>query len=206
MPRLSDCALKAGAAPVVKAYVGGSLIWPTGGTTVRGFDDASPPTAATADPDPYALAVEFYVTQAAWLSEIRFWQPSTGSPSSAVRSGALWDVATQANLSTTRTFPATVPGWNTLRLPSAIALTANQRYRAAVLHPGGQYAATSQWFISGPGSVDLVKNFLVVPSYFNVESNHQGSFNQAASMAYPNGSFQGGNYWTDVTASDFNPG
>lgn len=202
---ISAVAATTGAAPTAAAS--GPA---TGNTTIRAYDTGvTPATAAATDDTAYAMGLTFYATQTAWISEIRWFQPSTNSPSSATRSVALWrvdDVSSGTNLSGTVTGSTTVTGWNTVAFSSPIQLTANQQYRATVLHPAGRYAATSNWFDTGTGSTNYVEGFLVVPNTANTVGVDQGSYIASSTMAYPNNSFQGANYWIDVTVHDFNPG
>lgn len=168
-----------------------------GGTGLRAYEAApTMPTAAATDDSAYSMGLEFYVTAAATLTEIRFWQPTTNSPSSATRSGALYQVSNSTNVSGTQSFPTTVTGWNTLTLASPFALTANVHYKATVLHPAGRYPVITSYYATGSGSTDFTNGILVVPSTGN---GGQNTFTAGGTMAYPASNSSNSFYGIDVT-------
>jgi hypothetical protein len=169
-----------------------------GPTVIRAYDDLTMPTSAATDNDAYVMGVTFYVTAAAELHEIRFWQPSDNSPSTATRSGALWRIVDTTQVTSTETFPATVDGWNTLTLSTPFTLVANVRYRACVLHPAGRYSAISNFYTSGAGATDLVEGVLTVPSAANSTGGGQNTFIASSTMAYPSTTFNSAYYGLDV--------
>lgn len=204
-------AVGVGSASSTIAFAGGQANNATasgsnGTTAYRAYEFASPPTAAETDNAAYVMGLEFYVTQQAWVSHIWFWQPSTNSPSSAARIGALWQVVNGTSGVNLRegVFGTPVPGWNSLAV-SPVELTPNVRYRATVLHPAGRYAATPGYFTAGVGSSNLLQNWFVVPNADNTTGLDQGNFVPSAVMAYPTDSFGGANYWTDVSVTSVIP-
>jgi beta-glucanase (GH16 family) len=166
-------------------------------STYRMYASASPPTVAAADSSAVNVAVEFYVTSAATLTRILWWQPTTNA-STVTRVAALYRVSDQAQVAT---IPATAPvgtGWQTMTFSSPVTLTANTRYRAVVFHSGGQYPNTASYYASG---ADEVNGPLVIPKSANATANQQGSFIYGTGLTYPTGTFNSGTYWVDVTVA-----
>lgn len=167
------------------------------------------PTDAVGDNSAYSMGIEFYVTSQAWVTHLHFWQPTGNDPSPVTRSGALWSVTNAAagtNVSGTQTYPATVPGWNSLELSTPVELVPNQRYRAVVLQPAGRYSAVANFYSSGAGATDLVVGPLVIPSAANTTGGHQNSFAGGGAMAFPDSAFNSASYGLDVTVTDVDPG
>jgi endoglucanase len=168
-----------------------------GGATYRMYAAASPPTTAAADSAAISVGMEFYVTSTASLTAIHWWQPTT-SASTATREGALYLVSTQGQVAVATSAAPSGTGWQTLSFSSPVALTANTRYRAVVLHPGGQYTAQQNYYGSG---VDETNGPLVVPKAANVTDGVQGSYTYGGSLAYASNLFNTTNYGVDVTVA-----
>jgi hypothetical protein len=176
--------------------------------TYNAYQGETGPANVREDGTDYWMAVEFYVTAQAWLTKIHFWQASGGTTSAATRVGALWQVtgaATGTNVVAATSFPATVPGWNTLTLAAPYQLTATTRYRAAVRHPEGAYSGTDDYYTSGAGGTDQTVGVLVVPSAANATNGDQNSYVGAGGGSYPNESSSAAKYWVDVTVTNVNP-
>jgi hypothetical protein len=92
-----------------------------------------------------SVGVEFYVTVPATLTEIRWWQPTTGA-SVLNRTGALYLVSTTGQVSSIAATAVSGTGWQTLTFTTPVALTANTRYKAVVYHPGGPVRQHVQLF------------------------------------------------------------
>jgi hypothetical protein len=187
-----------GAASGAVALTGTGTLTVSGGapTSYRMYSGSSPSTAGNVD-SAVDLAVEFYVTSAANLTEIRWWQPTTNANTS-VRQAALYLVSNQSQVAAATSAAPTGTGWQTLSFASPVALTANTRYRAVVLHPGGGYSVAGNYFTSGANEVN---GPLVIPKVANVADGKQGSFIYSGSLVYPTGSFNDTNYWVDVTVA-----
>lgn len=169
----------------------------TGGTTYRMYAGATGPSASDNDASAVSLGVEFYVTSAATLTEIRWWQPTTGA-STAARQGALYLISNQSQVATATAAAPSGSGWQTLTFATPVTLTPNTRYRAAVYHPGGLYASTGSYYASG---ADEVNGPLVIPKNANASAPGQATYNYATGLTYPVSTFQSAIYWVDVTVA-----
>lgn len=171
--------------------------------------DGTPSIAADADDASVNLGTEFYVTATGWVTQIRFLQPSSGTVSTAARECAIYsttDGATGTLVAGPFTMPAPTSGqWCTYTLVTPFQLVANTRYRVAIRHPAGRYAATSGYFASGSGSTDRTAGITVRPSRANALGTKQGSYQYSAGMAFPFNEFNGGAYYSDVTITDVDP-
>jgi hypothetical protein len=162
----------------------------------RAFELASPSTTAIADPAAVSLGVEFYVTSACNLTDIYWWQPTTGSDASA-RTVALFitpDI-TQVVSNVTGDAPV-VPGWQSVAV-GPYALTPLTRYVAVVYHPGGSYSAAASYFTGA----DIVNGPLVVPGAANATNTEQGTYAYGGALAFPTEFFGSANYWVDVSVT-----
>jgi hypothetical protein len=181
----------------------GSVNLGTGGggsTTYRAFDTASPND--TGNPDAgLALGFEFHVLVDATCTRVGWWQPSTGTVDTGVRTLVLY----QANSGSSgtelarATMTPTGGGLQMATFASPVALTANQAYRAVTHHSNGGYPFTAHYFDSVPydtGNV-TVGGVLVIRNNLNTQDFDQGSFIYGG-VNYPDGSFNSANYWTDV--------
>ena len=167
--------------------------------TYRMYESSSPPTASANDFAPVNLGVEFYVTSNASLTEIRWWQPSTGADVSTRTAGLYSVVSGGGNtLLGSATGAPSGSGWQTITFTTPIALTAGTRYRARIYHPAGGYPATGAYYGSGS---DEANGPLTIPKAANSTDGLQGQYNYVASAAYPNQAFNSTNYWIDVTVS-----
>lgn len=167
-------------------------------TPRRAYASSTPAGDGSAD-EPATLGVEFYSNSAASVTHIHFWQPASGAISTASRTVGIYDAITGSIVGATQTLPVSGTGWQTAALASPVAITAWNRYRAAVYHPAGGYAATAGWFTTGTGATQLVNGCLRIPPAATAIDNKQGSFHYTTGIAFPDGTFSGGHYWTDVT-------
>jgi len=171
------------------------------------FSSTGPGTvAAASDTDTLNVAVEFYVTERMLLTGIRYWQPSTGGELSTRQFG-LWDIAAG-------TFVVKAPNkapssgdagsWVTSNFATPYLLTANNRYKAIVLHPGGSYAATANYFSFGAGSTGITNGPLRAPNNAAASLPGQGSFEYGSLLSNTTSMFNAGNYWVDVVVVPLN--
>lgn len=172
-------------------------IWPATDGPAFAFED-----------DPVNLGTEFYVTQTCWLKQIHCWRGDTAMDGTVL--GRVWIAsggsAGTALAGTDVTFTLSGTGWQTATLATPVQLTANVRYRASIHAPSG-YTGSGNYWTSGAGSAGHTNGPLVAPSSGpgGHQSGTQGSFAYSAGYAFPNSTFQGGNYWVDVTVTDVDP-
>lgn len=178
-------------------------------TTYRIFGATNGPVTQDSDSDNYTMGVEFYVTSAAWLTEIRFWAATTVTGSDhAARLYTVIDGSSGTLMSAASTaLPSPLQaGWNTATLTTPVALTPNQRYKAAVYFTTDNgYTGTGGYWSTGPGAAGLTTGILVAPSAANATGAQQGTFS-GGTDTYPALQFNSGNYWVDVTVTDVAPG
>jgi hypothetical protein len=168
--------------------------------TARAYEFASPPLTATADAGPLSLGTEFYVTTTGIVTQIHFWQATSGADASA-RTVGIYTVSTGTLVQATETLTVAGAGWQTKTLAIPVPVTANVRYKAVVYHPVGAYASTSAYYSTGPGGVDLFTGALTVPSQGNATSPGQSTYNYASNISYPTSMFGSSNYWIDLTVA-----
>lgn len=177
----------------------------------RLWPSTSGPASSNVDNQPYTLGVEFYATAAANATAVYFWRPGTSgaitfdvgiyrvdSASAGTLLGSVLAVSSSANQG----------AWHRVQLPSPIALTANQRYRAVIKSmDADMYSSTGAYWSSGAGSAGLTNGILVAPNGTNATGGDQGSFinlNNIGStvLNFPVDSFNSANYWVDVEVDD----
>lgn len=163
----------------------------------------TPSVAATTD-DAVTVGVEFYSnTINKTLTKIGFLAPSSGGDTST-RYCALYissGLSSGGTVSGPHAMPTPTAGqWCWYTLPTPVALTQNERYRAAVWHDtNAGYAATGSYFTSGDGATTTtIDEFLVRPNTTDALANRQGSYTYGAAIDYPASTFSGSNYWVDV--------
>ena len=165
-------------------------------------------SAFAAEDDPVNLGTEFFVTQQAWVTAMHIWRFDS-TMSGTVR-GRIWIASGgsegQPLAGTDVTFNIGGTGWLTADLEEPVELTPIVRYRAS-MHCSSGYTGTGSYWTSGPGSSGITNGIITAPASGpgGDQSGTQGSFAYAADYSYPNSTFQGGNYWVDVTVSDVFP-
>ena len=129
-------------------------LWPSedGGAL---FTDASPVT----------LGAEFQISGVGWLTEIRFFRPSTSITGTITgrlyvkNSGTSGDAVSGTDV----TFTPSGTGWQVAPVSPAVELTPGQRYRVAVHFPAN-YSKTSNYWDTGSGSSGITTGILSAPS------------------------------------------
>jgi len=175
--------------------------------TYRLWPATDGPGAQVSDSENYTLAVEFYVTDPGCsLTQIHFWASGTVTSSNhACRLYSVTDPTTGTLESgSSKAFASPLQaGWNTVTLDAPIALTEDQRYRAAVYFTtdNGYTATGTYWAGAGGGASGITNGPLTAPNEAGATGNDQCSF-AVGSDAFPTGSFGAGNYWVDVTIDD----
>ena len=156
------------------------------------------PAAAANDPSTLCLGVEFYVTQAATLDAIRWWQPGPGGNNGVRLAGVCpWNSANPI----AETVPAAPSGngWQQLNFVTPVPLTANNPYTAVVVYPAGGYAVTNDYY-AAPGFTET-NGPLVVPGADNSGGRGQNRFGSDAIVQNPQGSYRSSCYWIDVVVT-----
>lgn len=168
-------------------------IWPsTNGPFVDGSDG------------PYNLATQFRLSVPAWLKAIRFWRGTTNIVAPIL--GRVWAVTGSLTgdpvPNTDVSFTLSGTGWQSAPTPLFPKLSAGQDYRVAIA-TGAFYTGTARYWLDGPGLGGITSGIINAPD--TITSGNQGTFISQSGYAYPNQTFQGGNYWVDVIVSDTDP-
>jgi hypothetical protein len=195
-------------------------LWP------GGMAAETPPNNAANDGATYTLGNQFRVSAACQLTGAYWWRPPLRDDGSANTSDTkpqkvgVFDADTQTLIATAEVFddPGSATGEIKHTFATPIDLDASHIYRLGI-YGGGQgfYAATHFYWTSGPGASGIDSGILHGDSDAEAVagSGGQDSFSTATSdIAYPDGSFQGSNYWIDpevtvphlVVAYDFDAG
>jgi hypothetical protein len=152
-------------------------------------------------------AHEFLISSTAWVKALRFYRVDTTITGTII--GRVYQVTTSttgtAVSGTDVSFTLSGTGWQTATMTSPVALTVNQRYRAAIYFPGNQTLLSNYWGAGQAGASGVTSGPLTIVSQASATGQLQGSF-IAGSLAYPNaGSGVAGNYSVDVTVTDTDP-
>ena len=173
-----------------------------GGTATASVALAVTPTAATAglfgagelpaiatvnDPNPVELGVKIVPASDGMISAIRFFK---GPGNIGPHTGSLWS-ADGARLATGAPLAATASGWQEIRFPTPVAVTAGTTYIASYHTASGNYAASPGGF-----ATTLTRGRLTAPA--SAASGGNGVFVYGAASAFPTGTFNANNYWVDV--------
>lgn len=168
------------------------------------FPGATGPAEASLD-NPVTLGVQWSVTgiPAAWLLGYRFWRADLTILGPVVsRTYQVVNPAVGSPVADTDAeFVLSGTGWQEVLLPAAVPVSVDVAYRSAAHFPTN-YSSTAGYFASGPGVGGIVNGPLTAPDSTSVD---QGSFNYGAANAFPDGSFNGGNYWITPILSDVDP-
>ena len=156
----------------------------------------TPQLTANADSS-VSLGTAFNLNAEASLIGMRYLQPTNGSTSQ--RTMALYNGA-GLMVAGPFTMPTPTPGsWCVYTLDTPAILSAGD-YKAVTFHPTGDYAATGGYFAEGgPAADDIIIGPLTL---YGTAHYPNGTYGYGGSISYPDGSFNGGNYWSDIIVSD----
>lgn len=173
-------------------------------TEYRIWPATNGPDTSGSDGQPINLGTEFYVTSAAWLTAIRWYRGTVNVTPDNLRLYQV-DSASAGTMLAEVTSPAAVgAGWQVSEV-DPVELTPHQRYKV-VAHVPDDYTPTGgYWTTGGPGEGGITNGILVAPDTSQAAGGGQGTFKYGA-IAFPDGTFGGGNYWVDVVIDDVNPG
>ena len=151
---------------------------------------ATPATADANDSNAVELGVKFTSDTTGYITGIRFYK---GTTNTGTHVGSLW--TSTGSLLASATFTGeTTSGWQQVSFSTPVQIQANTTYVASYHTNVGQYAVTGGAFTSaGVESPPL-------HALSTTAGNGNGVFIYGAS-AFPNQSFNGGNYWVDVVFS-----
>lgn len=161
------------------------------------------PNTSGSDGQAINVGTEFFVNVTAWVTGLRWYRGTTSVNADNLRLYQVTSSSTGTTLAEVVSPSAAGVGWQESVI-TPVVLTAGVRYKA-VAHMPDHYTATGgYWTGGGPGSGGIVNGFLTAPDTTNADGGGQGTFSYGA-VAFPGGSFNGGNYWVDVIVTDVDP-
>lgn len=174
-------------------------------TDYRIWPATNGPSTDAADNSAYSMGAEFYVTDTAWIKAIHYYRGTT-SVTPVVTGGIFTVIGSGLVSGTTVTFsnPGVSTGWLTGTLATPVELTPGNHYKAVVEYPNN-YTATGNYWSVGAGVGGLTNGLLVAPDAGQATGGGQDTFKSSATLDYPDQTFNGGNYWVDLTVTDTEP-
>lgn len=150
-------------------------------------DSTIPGTPDTADNSALELGVKWRASTAGFVRGIRFYK---GAGDIGTHTGSLWSSTGQ--LLGTGTFSnETATGWQTLALPTSVAVAADTTYVVSYFAPKGHYASDAGYFTSKGASLEPLT------ALQSGTDGTNGVFRDG-STGFPTQSFGDANYWVDV--------
>ena len=148
------------------------------------------PQIADSGPDqPVELGVKFRSDVAGKISGIRFYKAVANTGRHV---GNLW--TNWGALLAAATFNSeTASGWQQVNFATPVAINANTVYVASYHCDSGHYSSDFNYFSATAGEDNPPLHAL--PS---TSSNSNGVYSYGANSAFPNQSWNSGNYWIDV--------
>ena len=150
--------------------------------------EATPANPDVVDPSPEELGVRFTTDVSGWITALRFYKsPANTGP----HIGNLW-TNTGTLLATVTFANETASGWQEMKLPTPIPVSAGTKYVASYHMSAGHFGEDTNYF----ASTGVNRIPLHAPASVTGEPN--GLYIYGAS-AFPTNSYLGGsNYWIDV--------
>jgi hypothetical protein len=166
--------------------------------------DAPPAVSVVDDGSQYTLGMEWGVTAPdLYLKGYRFHRPADLAITGPIVAGT-WDVATTNPLPDAEaTFVLAGSGWQDVLLDAPVPIAQGVAYRSGAHFPNGRYAATANYWSSGPGGAGVSDGPLVGYSQPVATENEQGSLAVGAVLAFPSqGAPNATNYWVTPIVTD----
>ncbi len=185
-----------GAQDAAGNVMAGVVTWSfTTGTSTNGCPCSLWPasrTPATTDSDTAAVELGVKVTakRSGSVSAVRFYKAPENTGPHTVH---VWSV-TGALLATATATDETASGWQTVQLPSPVAMSPGSTYVVSYHAPQGRYSVNNGYFGSARKSEPLT-----APS--SVAAGGNGVYHYGPSGSFPTDSFQSSNYWVDLLFS-----
>jgi hypothetical protein len=134
------------------------------------------------------VGVKFRADRNGQITAIRFYKGSANTGSHWVN---LWS-SSGTLLATAPSTNETASGWQTVNLPTPVAVTANATYVASYHSASGRYAVNAGYF-----NTQGVTNGPLTALQSGVDGGN-GVYAYNFNTAFPTNSFNGSNYWVDV--------
>jgi len=148
------------------------------------FGSSGAPAIVTVDdPSPVELGMKFVASTGGTITSIGFYK---GPQNTGVHTAHLWS-ASGALLASATFTNETASGWQSVSLPSPVAITANTTYVVSY-HTNGYYSATGGFF-----SGAYTNGALSAPA-----SGGNGVYAYGSTVTFPTNTYNANNYWVDV--------
>ena len=173
------------------------------------FGGITPTGVVVDDGRTVEVGMRFSVDRAGDITQLKYWRAASDASDTDVRDGHLW--AADGTLLATVTFTSAPgnSGWQVAALSNPVALTANTTYVVSYRTADNYIASTGFFDPSREAAYDGVDDNFFSGPFGVVRAPESGNGGGNGVYAYgsgapqfPNVSFQGENYWVDVT---FNP-
>ena len=128
------------------------------------------------------------------VNGIRFYKASTNT---GTHIGNLWTASGQLLASATFT-SETASGWQQVNFSQPVLISPNTTYIASYFAPSGHYSEIEQYF-DPPIRGGATLNAPPLHAVRNTQSTSNGIYTYAKSSAFPTQTFNGENYWVDVS-------
>jgi hypothetical protein len=139
------------------------------------------------------LGVQFTPAVNGWIAGIRFYK---GSGNTGTHTGALW-TASGTLLGKVTFTSESASGWQEADFSSPIAVTAGTTYVASYFAPNGDYSVDPAYFANS----GVTNGPLTAPQSSTVSPGN-GVYSYGSSPAFPNSTYNAGNYWVDVVFTE----
>lgn len=147
----------------------------------------TPSLISVNDPNAVELGMKFMSAINGKITAISFYK---GPSNTGIHVGNLWS-STGTLLATTTFINETVSGWQTQRLATPVAITANTTYVVSYHTTVGWYSADNNYFLTA--GVDNGP----LHALSNTEAGGNGVYRYGGSV-FPSQTWKGSNYWVDV--------
>jgi hypothetical protein len=158
--------------------------------------NVAPASADVDSGDKNSIEVGFKFTSDVYgmVNGIRFYKASTNT---GTHIGNLWTASGQLLASATFT-TETASGWQQVNFAQPVLISPNTTYIASYFAPSGHYSQTEQYFYP-PLAGGATLNAPPLHAEQSTSSNGDGLYVYTGSSAFPNQTFNGENYWVDVS-------
>jgi hypothetical protein len=163
------------------------------------------PFSSSSDGQPINVGTEVYQLPGTplWAVGVRWFRGTTNVNADNLRLYRVDSSSSGTVLAEVLSPAASGTGWQFSAI-TPVLLSSSNRYKAAA-HLVDHYVATGgYWTAGGPGAGGITNGPLVAPDTGAADGGGQGTFKYGA-VAFPDGSFNGGNYWVDIVLTDVDP-
>ncbi len=159
------------------------------------FDFSEPQNPDSGDPNAVEIGVKFTADLSGTITGVRFFKAAANI---GTHTGSLWTTGGTRLAQATFTNESS-SGWQVATFATPVNITAGTTYIASYHAPTGHYSATTGAFQAGGvdnGALHALAN----------STSPNGVYMYGATSAFPSNTYNGANYWVDVTYALPTPG